>query len=1043
MMIEVGSHRKRGMMPHLGFQPKMVGREDELSELQTYLDKAAAGQGRTVFVSGEAGIGKTRLVNELKQLAQSQGFQILSGNSMYESLTPFMPFIEALRSAGLESLFAEETPRVEAVFLVTHTGLLIKEITRRETKLNPDIFSSMLTTVSNFVKESLSILLGEDKDGALNTLGYENYRILLESGRSASLVVIMSGRENEFLINDMREIFLRVDKKYGGMLEDWDGDGEKIDSIEKLLEPLITSGKYDGIYYGKEDPKARRNLLFENVSMGLARLAQKAPALLCIEDLQWADPSSLALAHYIARNTREHGLLILGTYRPEDVTANEGNGHLLIETMQLMDREGLNERMKLKRLPEECMVDFLSSLLGKIDLDEEFTNSIYKETEGNPLFMIELVKFLEEEDYFENREGVWILAKNLEDVKIPSKIYNVIKRRLNRLGSEDREILDYASVIGENFTSTILVEALGVERIQLLEQLRVLEQTHRLIQPSNGSYRFDHAKIKEVAYGEIPEELRREYHSVVANSIETLNKGNMDKVIGDLAFHYFRCPDRRRALPYFLKAAERAKDRFANAEAIRFYGEALKLEEDVEGRLASFEALGSVYRLMGDYERGLESYRSALELAQEKKKRAEILARIGGVHYSGGDYDESMSSFTEALGYAEEEGSMEEALALRGIGNVHLARGDYDRALEYYERSLVMSEKMGDEKGIGGTLNCIGVVHSSRGDCDRALEYYERSLAMSEKIGDRAGIMTTLNNIGVVHHTRGDCDRALEYYERSLAIKEKIGDQERIAATLNNIGEVHRVRGDYDRALEYFERSLAIRENIGDQAGIGGTLSNIGVVHHNRGEDDRALKYYGRAVVISERIGNQEYLGEHLHNIGIVHKERGDYDQALGYFRKGLSIWEKLEVQWEICNTYCEIAEVHLEKRELEKAQEFCNLAASISAEVHNRKLSAMSGRISGMVYRECETWKEATNNFEESIKAFEDMGEKLGEAESHYEFGLMWKAKGDADKAKEHLNKALKVFEELKLERNAERAREAYKSLPTVRHVNARGKGG
>ena len=148
-------------------------------------------------------------------------------------------------------------------------------------------------------------------------------------------------------------------------------------------------------------------------------------------------------------------------------------------------------------------------------------------------------------------------------------------------------------------------------------------------------------------------------------------------------------------------------------------------------------------------------------------------------------------------------------------------------------------------------------------------------------------------------------------------------------------------------------------------------------------------------------------------------------------------------MQWETCNIYCEIAEVYLEKRELERAQEFCNLAASSSAEVHSRKLAAMSGRISGMVYRESETWDEATNNFEESIRTFADIGVKLGEAESHYEFGLMWKAKGDADKAKVHLNKALKIFEELKLERNAERAREAYKSLPTARHVNVRGKGG
>jgi len=134
----------------------MVGREDELKELQAYLDRAAEGEGNTVFISGEAGIGKTRLVNELKQIAQSKGYQILSGNSMYESLTPLMPVMEALRSGGLESLFAEEAPKVEAVYLVTHSGLLIKEVVRQETKLDPDIFSSVLTTLSEFASQSLS-----------------------------------------------------------------------------------------------------------------------------------------------------------------------------------------------------------------------------------------------------------------------------------------------------------------------------------------------------------------------------------------------------------------------------------------------------------------------------------------------------------------------------------------------------------------------------------------------------------------------------------------------------------------------------------------------------------------------------------------------------------------------------------------------------------------------------------------------------------------------------------------------------------------------
>jgi predicted regulator of Ras-like GTPase activity (Roadblock/LC7/MglB family) len=249
--------------------------------------------------------------------------------------------MEALKSGGLESLFVEEAPKVEAIYLVTHSGLLIKDVVRQETRLDSELFSSVLTTLSEFASQSLSTLIGEGQEGTLNTLGYENYRILIESGKNTNLVVIISGKENEFLINDMREIFLGMNKKYGNVLEDWDGDRDKVAGIEVLLKTLVTSGKYDGIYYGKEDPKIRRNLLFENVSLGLMRQAQQTPTLLCIEDLQWADPSSLALMHYISRNTRKYGLIILGTYRPEDVVAINGKDHPLVGTMQLMEREDL------------------------------------------------------------------------------------------------------------------------------------------------------------------------------------------------------------------------------------------------------------------------------------------------------------------------------------------------------------------------------------------------------------------------------------------------------------------------------------------------------------------------------------------------------------------------------------------------------------------------------------------------------------------------------------------------------------------------------
>ena len=288
-----------------------------------------------------------------------------------------MPFMEALRSGGLENLFADETPRIETAYLMSESGLLIKDVKRGESELHPDIFTGMLSAVDSFVKDSLSLLSGEEKKESLNTLGYENYRILIESGAHANLVVILTGRENEFLINDMREIIVNVEKQYGDVLKEWDGEDKGVFGIENLIQPLITSGKYDGIDYAKDDPKIRRNRLFENILLGIERHTTNNPSLLCIEDLQWADPSTLALLHYVSRNTRQCNLLILGTYRPEDVAATkDGRVHQLIEAMQLMNRENLFKEIELHRLEEKYVNDILISLLGKTDFAAEFKEQL-------------------------------------------------------------------------------------------------------------------------------------------------------------------------------------------------------------------------------------------------------------------------------------------------------------------------------------------------------------------------------------------------------------------------------------------------------------------------------------------------------------------------------------------------------------------------------------------------------------------------------------------------------------------------------------------
>jgi len=846
----------------------------------------------------------------------------------------------------------------------------------------------MLTTVSDFVKESLSKLSGEIEEGILSSMGYQNYQILIESGRSVNLVVVITGEKNESLIGDMRGALNEVEKQYEGVLKNWDGDDEKVTGVERLLEPLITSGRYDGIYYGEKDPEAKRNLMFENVSLGLLRSAQTTPTLLCIEDLQWADPSTLSLVHYVARTAKRSGLLILGTYRTEDVAAREG--HPLVETMQLMDREDLHEEMKLKRLPEETMHDFLCSMLGDLDFDDEFKNRICQETEGNPLFIVQLLKFLAEEEIIEPIDGTWKLTKSLEDVSIPSKVYNVITRRLERVERGDRKILDYAAVNGETFTSTLLAGVLDFERTRLLEHLRDLEQTHRLINSTDGTYKFDHGKIKEVLYNEIPKELRSEYHGIIANTIERLNQDDLDSVIEDLAFHYYFGGGEGKALHYLVRAAEKAKKDYSNEEAIRFYSEALEFEIDPGNRLGIYTELGKLFTIIGDYDRSIESYNDAMALTKQDREKAGIMARMGSVYERRGDYDDTMRVCSDALDLVKGENCPEEAMALQNLGIAFLDKAEYEKALEHYYRSLSIRKSIDDKEGMARVLSNIGNIHLFTGDYKRALEFFERSMELDEKGGDPKAIQGGVGSIGLVQLYMGEYDKAIESMTKTLDYARMTGDQQSQAYQLNNLGTIYGDLEEYDKAMEYHERTREIAERTGDQWLIATSLTNIGTLH----------------------------------------AQKGDYDSSLDYQMKSLKILEKLEDRRVMTYVFCSIAEAYAGRGDLGQATDYCKRALDLSKEIGIKESIAYSKKLFGVIYAYQGDWEKSISSFEESIQLFESVGDEKELGDTHYEFGLRWKEKGEEEEARRHLNNALDIFKGISVEKKVEKVKKELELL-------------
>ena len=953
----------------LGF----VDRVEEMKRILDALNVASEGKGQLLLVRGEAGSGKTRLLQEGATEAEKQGFTIGFGTALAESVVPYHAWKEVLEGLGLETILEEAPPpKLLGLYLIASDGGIRIKVEREgtDTRLAP-----LVDMIAESVRKSESQQVNDEEE----TISHDHYRSVVERRPNSSLGAIVEGQEDEAFLADMMALADKAESIFSG--EDILHNGEEPhEAMKAHMQQLLDSEIYEGIDYAKENPKLRQNRLFEHITLGLSRKAGSHPICVVIDDLQWADPSSLALLHYAARNIRKTGVLLLCTYRVEEADVRP---HLR-DALKGMEQEEILAEMDLNGLTREDLPDLAESFIGSHALPAAFLDLLWQETQGYPLFVREVLRGLEEDSALEVRVGLKSLVRPPDQLALPERVREVICARLDRLPKAERRLLDAAATCGTRFTAAFVAKVAEEGEAKVLNGLSAIAKVHGLLRLTENEFAFDHPAVKEAIYDDVPPEIRQTYHKEAAEWLELVGGP-----VEDIGEHYYRARDHR-AVAVLSEAASVARTRYANEEAIRFYTEALEFEVDAQKRREILENLGSVYALVGDLEKGLESYEGALELAEGRRMRAGTLANVGRLHILRGEYEESARVCTDALSLVGGDASEEEALALRNFGSSHFCKGDYDAALGCYAKALAIDEEIGNQIGVAGTLNNIGMIHREKGNGDQALECFNRSVEISEEIGHQVYLANHLGNLGVVYFDSGDYIKALDYHRRSLAIREKIGDQLGFSHSLSNIGVVYDYRGDYDEALEYHRKAQSIASKIGDQEG---TVTN-------------------------------------LLNIGRVHRERRDHEKALEYLEKSIEMAEKMGLQSALLEAYCEVAEAHFERGDLKEALETSNKAFSLASDLGQKRQIADSRRIIGMVYRERRMWNKSTENFEESVKILKEigMGKELGD--SYYEFGLMWKGKRDTAKARQNLGRAVRIFGKTNLEKDLKKAREALKDI-------------
>jgi DNA-binding CsgD family transcriptional regulator len=332
-----------------------------------------------------------------------------------------------------------------------------------------------------------------------------------------------------------------------------------------------------------ETPDAQFRL-FDAISGFLHAVSGRVPLLLVLDDLHWADRSTLLMLGHVARDLAGARLLLLGAYRDTDLDRT----HPLAEVLAELNRERLFERIHLRGLNEEDVTAFVRGAANAVP-GPDLLARIYEETEGNPFFLSEVVALLDAESALAGGDGVAAIA-------VPEGVREVLGRRLNRLSPETNALLTLAAVVGREFGEPLLAALSDRTGESLLESLEEAF-TARVIEPTGepGEYRFGHALMRETLLAELSPARRVRLHGQIAETLERLADAAAEQRAAELAAHYVEAAvlgrdHTEKAAHYSRLAAEEAQAQLAWAEAIRHYERCLELVTAHEDRLGQNEA---------------------------------------------------------------------------------------------------------------------------------------------------------------------------------------------------------------------------------------------------------------------------------------------------------------------------------------------------------------------------------------------------------------------------------------------------------------------
>ena len=616
------------------------------------------------------------------------------------------------------------------------------------------------------------------------------------------------------------------------------------------------------IPYGEnEDPKvAREALLF--IAEKLVKYEASNILIIGIEDLHWADRTSLETFEYLVNFIKDTPVMFVFMARPtfESPFINEWRNKVL--------KREWTTHIKLSPLSIDDSGELISNLLNIEKLPFDVKRSILEKGEGNPLFIEEIIRSLMELGLIYSKDGKYYAKEEIEEFEVPNSIEDIILSRVDNLRLNEKKVIQTASVIGNVFWDSPLKHLLNTNvdsSLKLLEDKDLIKSENLSSFEDSKEFKFKHILLRETIYKSILRRIRKSYHKNFADWLLENYPEKERQLITHLAYHFEMGEEYESAIKYYILAGDTFSSQYAPNDAIESYKKALlyiKQLNILRDKLWEvFNKLGRQYSIIGMAEEAEGAFNNALLFAMRNSDICLIKHYYGEFLQKTSRYEEAIRNLQEALDLCEEDNKFKITVYLEMIW-VYRLKGELDTAIKKIEELKAYISELEDKMPTENFdmswayyYKVSAALKSDVGDIKGSIEDNKRALNLYEKSNDIMSIGAIYNNLANEYGSIGELSKAIKMYKKSIEMEKMVGNRLGVAVSYYNLGGTYSFLGDLDRAFEYYNEYLSLNKLIHNRLGDGFGNSGLSGLFFKRDDNESAFKHIDISIDIFRELG--------------------------------------------------------------------------------------------------------------------------------------------------------------------------------------------